>query len=83
MNLKKGEYIIAIEGGEIDLYDLVHNSQEFEYVSKIKESLEDEGLFPSPKYGELDILSIAAIIVYIDELSVLMSDENSSSKDVH
>lgn len=83
MKLKKGEYIIAIEGGEVDLFDLVNNIQELEYITKIKESLCDDGLFPASKDYEICINSIAAMIVYIDELSVLMDTSDSTRKDVH
>jgi len=83
MKLRKGDYVIAIEGGEIDLYDLVNNLQELEYLTKIKESLIDDGLYPPNEDYELCINSLAALIIYIDELSILMDTSDQTQKDVH
>jgi hypothetical protein len=83
MKLRKGDYVIAIEGGEVDLYDLVNNLQELEYLTKIKESLLDDGLYPLNKDYELCINSLAALIIYIDELSILMDTSDSKDDSIH
>lgn len=80
MKLKKGEFVIQLELGEIDLFDLVHNSPELDYLTSLKESLVQKGFYKQAKSHELCVNTLAALIAYIDELNCLM-DTSEASKD--
>jgi hypothetical protein len=80
MKLKKGEFVIQLELGEIDLFDLVHNSPELDYLTNLKESLVQKGFYKQAKPHELCVNTLAALIAYIDELNCLM-DTSEASKD--
>jgi hypothetical protein len=82
MKLKKGSYTIGLDGGEIDLFDLVNNPQELEYLAKIREDLALTGLHKRVSSTEFDVLSAAALIYYIDELCILL-DDSETNKNHH
>jgi len=81
MKLKKGDYTIDTPVGEIDIFELIKNKDELDYIRKVKESLVSEGLYPEPRQGQLCINSICAFIIYLNELSILLDDSNPKSKD--
>ena len=82
MKIKKGNFVIQLEQGEIDLYDLVHNSPELDYLTNLKESLVQKGFYKQAKPHELCINTIAALIAYIDELNCLMDTEEAKDDDL-
>jgi len=78
MKLEKGSYTIGMEGGEIDLYDILHSPEELNYLNKIREDLALTGLHKRVGPHEFDILTAAALIYYIDELCILLDDTNTN-----
>ncbi len=78
MKLQKGTYTINLENGEIDLYDILNNPDELNYLTKIKEDLALTGLHKRVGPHEFDILTAAALIYYIDELCILLDDTHTN-----